>query len=73
MLGELRAGVGGPAPPRERSRWYSVHSAEMAGDGVAVTGGPEDAEEGALVEVVHPEMRTATAKRKAALGITDPS
>jgi hypothetical protein len=72
MLGELRAGVAGPAPPRDASRWNSVHSAEMAGEGVGVTSRPEEAEEGALVEVVHPVMRTTT-KKRAALGITDPS
>ncbi len=71
MLGELRGGVAGPEPPRDASRWYSVHSAEIGGEGVGVASRTDEAGEGPLVEAVQPVMRTATSN--AALGIKAPS
>ncbi|HSP09771.1 MAG TPA: hypothetical protein VLU92_09285 [Candidatus Dormibacteraeota bacterium] len=70
-LGELSAGDDGPVPLRDASRWYSVHSAEMGGDGTGVAGLPDGAGDGVAVEAVQPAMRTATRMR--VLGIKDPS
>jgi hypothetical protein len=70
MLGELRGGVAGPSPPRDASRWYSVHSVEMAGEGVGVASRTDEAN-GPLLDAVQPVMRTATSN--AALGIKAPS
>src|SRR5947209_19862222 len=58
-FGSATAGSEGPTPDRPASRWYSVHSAEIGGDGVGVVRGRD-----ATVES-EPELQAAATRHTA--------
>src|SRR4029077_20472259 len=57
------AGSAGPRPERPASRWYSVHSAEIGGDGEGVTASRDDEDRPPPEEQA--ATRTARASRTA--------
>ena len=70
IFGEDSAGSAGPAPDRPASRWYSVHSDEIGGDGVGVTRTPDAAPDEVEPEA-HATVASRTTKAVAALRIIE--
>src|SRR5437899_12001766 len=68
--GPASAGSAGPTPDRPASRWYSVHSAEIGGDGVGVERGRDAVDE--FEPVLHATKTRHRARRPVAWRIKGP-